>query len=216
MPYHMGTSYECETPSQGLHAMVVQLMASIKGLSDAKNSLEIELTRLKEANVSLVARLNVVEKILEELQQKFADTEKSARSKMSANNHVILKSIIQPLFSQLCRIDCNARKKNCVAALAAVKPLNNQQPFELSSEATQIWHPNWLGKVDDNLNVKFLKESANLEVVLLDGVHWLKGFYSQMNEGNIFKVDANYLKELDQWLKSSDGTPESLGEEDDM
>ncbi|KAI6041001.1 hypothetical protein EDC04DRAFT_2602043 [Pisolithus marmoratus] len=157
-PYHMGTSYECETPSQGLHATVAQLMASIKGLSDTKNNLEIELTRLKEANVSLVARLNVAEKILKELQQKFADTEKSAGSKMSANNHVVLKSIIQPLFSQLCGIDCDASKKNRIAALAAIKPLDNQQPFELSNEATQIWHLNWLSKVDDNLNVKFLKE----------------------------------------------------------
>ncbi|KAI6040804.1 hypothetical protein EDC04DRAFT_2893814 [Pisolithus marmoratus] len=281
---------------------------------------------------------------------------------MSANNHVVLKLIIQPLFSQLCGIDCDASKKNRIAALAAIKPLDNQQPFELSSKATQIWHPNWLGKVDDDLNMKFLKEvadcvynnekmqreqtqirtipdksfspeiimecvktyfqtihkcakelnsadgvlrvkhrqeygrrrghrimvaaarrkaalqyekesghqgaaalvnmdfgsdiltcndeeirdpnesaeeqlresppppkstlfktmvdhrwqSANLEVVLLDRVHWLKGFYSRMNEGDVFEADADYLKELDQWLKSSDGTPESLGEEDDV
>ncbi|KAI6043721.1 hypothetical protein EDC04DRAFT_2890648 [Pisolithus marmoratus] len=80
---------------------------------------------------------------------------------MSVNNHVILKLIIQLLFSQLCGIDCDASKKNCIAALVAVKPLNNQQPFKLSSKATQIWHLNWLGKVDDNLNVKFLKEVAD-------------------------------------------------------
>ncbi|KAI6008961.1 hypothetical protein EDC04DRAFT_2610809 [Pisolithus marmoratus] len=132
-------------------------MANIKGLSDTKSILEIELTRLKETNVSLVAQLDIAEKILEELQQKFADTEKSTVSKMSVNNHVILK----PLFSQLCRIDCDASKKNCVAALVAVKPLDNQQPFELSSKATQIWHLNWLSKVDDDLNVKFLKEVAD-------------------------------------------------------
>ncbi|KAI6028930.1 hypothetical protein EDC04DRAFT_2605667 [Pisolithus marmoratus] len=211
---------------------------------------------------------------------------------MSVNNHVILKlsgrapgavlggpgfnsllqSIIQPLFSQLCGIDCDA----------------SQQPFELSSKAMQIWHLNWLSKVDDDLNMKFLKEvadyksmasdkgatshmkrnwvtreqqlssiwildliflpvmmkkkragthllmqiqdpnrsteeqlherwqSANPQIVLLDGVHWLNGFYSQMNEADIFEADANYLKELDQWLKSLDITPELLGEEDDM
>ncbi|KAI6008960.1 hypothetical protein EDC04DRAFT_2610808 [Pisolithus marmoratus] len=59
-------------------------------------------------------------------------------------------------------------------------------------------------------------QSANPEIVLLDGVQWLNGFYSQMNEGDIFEVDANYLKELDQWLKSSDAAPESSGEEDDI
>ncbi|KAI5989452.1 hypothetical protein EDC04DRAFT_2614329 [Pisolithus marmoratus] len=195
------------------------------------------------------------EKILEELQEKFADTEKSTGSKMSVNNHVILK--------------LSGRAPGAVLG----------GPGFNSLKAMQIWHLNWLSKVDDDLNMKFLKEvadyksmasdkgatshikrnwvtreqqlssiwildliflpvmmknplppkstlfkrmvdhrwqSANPQIVLLNGVHWLNGFYSQMNEADIFEADANYLKELDQWLKSLDVTPELLGEEDDM
>jgi len=36
----------------------------------------------------------------------------------------------------------------------------NKQPFKLSSEEAHIWHPDWCGKVDDDVNAKFIKEVA--------------------------------------------------------
>ncbi|KIN96501.1 hypothetical protein M404DRAFT_33210 [Pisolithus tinctorius Marx 270] len=71
-----------------------------------------------------------------------------------------VKSIIQPLFCQLCGINCSHSKKVCVAALAAVKPLDSGEPLELTTEEVEIWHPNWLGQVDDKLNTKFIEEVA--------------------------------------------------------
>ncbi|KAI6125316.1 hypothetical protein EDD17DRAFT_1881853 [Pisolithus thermaeus] len=159
--YQMGANYESGTPSQGLHATVAQLTASIKALTEVTTILEIQLTTLKEASGSLAARLDVVEKTVGELQEKIVDMQKSTSSKTTVNDHVVLKSIIQPLFCLLCGIDCDANKKNRVAALAAVRPLGNREASELSSDGTQLWHPDWLGKVDDELNAKFIKEIAN-------------------------------------------------------
>jgi len=36
-------------------------------------------------------------------------------------------------------------------------------------------------------------------VNFLDGVDWLKGFYSRLREEDLMKEDAKYLKELDEW-----------------
>ncbi|KAI6034174.1 hypothetical protein BKA83DRAFT_4539007 [Pisolithus microcarpus] len=157
----MGVNYESGTPNQGLHAMVAQLTASIKVLTEANTALEIQLTSLKDESASLAARLDTTEKIVAELRDKLADTQKSTSSKTTVNEHVVLKSIIQPLFCQLCGIDCDANKKNRVAALAAVRPLSTGEVFEVSSDSTQLWHPDWLGKVDDEHNAKFIKEVAN-------------------------------------------------------
>ncbi|KAI6029295.1 hypothetical protein BKA83DRAFT_4489251 [Pisolithus microcarpus] len=157
----MGVNYESGTPNQGLHAMVTQLTASIKVLTEANTALEIQLTSLKDESVSLAARLDTTEKIVAELRDKLADMQKSTSSKTTINEHVVLKSIIQPLFCQLCGIDCDANKKNRVAALAAVRPLSTGEVFEVSSDGTQLWHPDWLGKVDDEHNAKFIKEVAN-------------------------------------------------------
>jgi len=43
--------------------------------------------------------------------------------------------------------------------------------------------------------------NEHLEVVVLDGVDWLEGFHSRLHEGDLFDADADYLMELDQWLK---------------
>ncbi|KAL4070526.1 hypothetical protein J3A83DRAFT_4188545 [Scleroderma citrinum] len=120
---------------QGLHAVVAQLTANVKHLSEVKGT---------------------VEQIIGELQER--GEQKLTTSRMNSNHHAVLKSIIQPLYFQLCGIKCDGTKANHIAALVAVKPLKNRQSFELSTKGLQIWHPNWLGKVDDVLNAKFIKE----------------------------------------------------------
>ncbi|KAL4073656.1 hypothetical protein J3A83DRAFT_4187316 [Scleroderma citrinum] len=120
---------------QGLHTVVAQLMANVKHLSEVKGT---------------------VEQIIGELQER--GEQKLTTSRMNSNHHAVLKSIIQPLYFQLCGIECDGTKANHIAALVAVKPLKNRQSFELSTKGLQIWHPDWLGKVDDVLNAKFIKE----------------------------------------------------------
>ncbi|KAL4067322.1 hypothetical protein V8B97DRAFT_2025152 [Scleroderma yunnanense] len=127
---------------QGLHAVVAQLTANVKHLSEVKDSMQ--------------EQLSTVEQIIGELQER--GEQKLTTSRMNSNHHAVLKSIIQPLYFQLCGIKCDGTKANHIAALVAVKPLKNRQSFELSTKGLQIWHPNWLGKVDDVLNAKFIKE----------------------------------------------------------
>ncbi|KAL4077005.1 hypothetical protein V8B97DRAFT_2021663 [Scleroderma yunnanense] len=103
-------------------------------------------------NNSLALHLESIEETLGELQESVGQ-QKQTLSRMNSNHHAVLKSIIQPLFSQFC-------EKKCTAALAVVKPPRDKQLYELTDEGMQIWHPDWLGKVDDKINVKFIKELA--------------------------------------------------------
>jgi len=75
--------------------------------------------------------------------------------------HISLQSILQPLFCKLCEIECDGTKTDRIVALEAVKPLDNKQPFEVSSNGMEIWHPNWLGDVCDSVNAKFISEVAD-------------------------------------------------------
>ncbi|KAI6143086.1 hypothetical protein BKA82DRAFT_168882 [Pisolithus tinctorius] len=70
------------------------------------------------------------------------------------------ESILQPLFCQLCRIDCDGKKQNRVAALTTIRPLDNKQAVKETNEGVQIWHPHWLGNVDDEVNARFIREVA--------------------------------------------------------
>lgn len=124
--------------NQSLHTMVTQLMADIKRLSEVNANLEDE-------NKSIAHRLDIVEEIVAELRNK-------------TTGAINYQSTLQHLFCQLCGVDCDSKKKNRVAALAAVKPLENREAHELSSEGVRIWHPDWLGNVDDDVNAKFIKE----------------------------------------------------------
>ncbi|KAI6142933.1 hypothetical protein BKA82DRAFT_36016 [Pisolithus tinctorius] len=149
--------YERE-PMHSLQATVVQIMVDIRNLTEGKMNLEEELTRLKEDNKTVTSRLDALEQSFAELREKGEVALKQASSRTSSNDHTAVKSIIQPLFCQLCGIDCSRSKKVRVVALAAVKPLDSGEPLELTAEGVEIWHPNWLGQVDDKLNAKFIEE----------------------------------------------------------
>ncbi|KIO00296.1 hypothetical protein M404DRAFT_29675 [Pisolithus tinctorius Marx 270] len=304
--------------------MVAQLTANLKCLSEANTNLEDKLTNIREENKSIVSRLNDVEEVLAELQSKVIGHK--GATKTCSNNHVALKSILQPLFCQLCRIDCDGKKQNRVAALTTIRPLDNKQAVKETNEGVQIWHPHWLGNVDDEVNARFIREvtecafnneksqreqtkmnsipdtsftlpiileakelhsdqgtrkfearlehsrqrarritaalqyeketgnkgaealidtdlgsdiitcnenevfdiapkhmnrgpplskttifkpmvderwyKENADMPVIEGIDWLKGFYSHLNEGDLFEADAIYLKELDEYLKT--------------
>ncbi|KAL4075660.1 hypothetical protein J3A83DRAFT_4369885 [Scleroderma citrinum] len=272
------------------------LGANIKHLSEAKTSMEEELTHIKGENNSLALCLESINETLGELQESIGQ-QKQTPSRTNSNHHAVLKSIIQLLFSQFCGVDCDGTRKKCTVALAVVKPLGDKQLYKLTDKGMQIWHPDWLDKVDDEINMKFIKELAkcafnnekvlytyvtflhwlslhamkqqqdandepdlrqvgqepqhkqcrttkklhkcvfnigpkhlshylpqakamvfkamvddrwydeHLDMVVHEGINWLKGFYSHINTEDLFEADMTYLKELDDWLKT-----ETLGQ----
>ncbi|KAI6146877.1 hypothetical protein BKA82DRAFT_30561 [Pisolithus tinctorius] len=56
--------------------------------------------------------------------------------------------------------------------------------------------------------------TKNLDMEVVEGVDWLKGFYLMLRQGEIFDTDATYLKELKEWLEA--GMCTSSESEDDM
>ena len=73
--------------------------------------------------------------------------------------HINLQSILQPLFCKLCGIERDGTKTDHIGALDGVKPLDNNQPFEvLGNGGAEIWHPNWLSDVCNSVNAKFINE----------------------------------------------------------
>jgi hypothetical protein len=69
--------------------------------------------------------------------------------------------IIHPYFFELCDIDPCLSKSKRIKLLGAVKPLANGEPHEAVS-TKKVWHPNWLGNVDDDVNALYIKEIVNL------------------------------------------------------
>ncbi|KAL4070064.1 hypothetical protein V8B97DRAFT_2024378 [Scleroderma yunnanense] len=135
------SGYDHKPNTQGLNVVIVQLTANIKHLSEAKTSMEEELTCIKGENNSLALHLESIEETLGELQESIGQ-QKQTSSRTNSNHHAVLKSIIQLLFSQF-------------------------------YEGTWIWHPDWLSKVNDEINMKFIKElvkcAFNNEKVLYNG-----------------------------------------------
>lgn len=60
------------------------------------------------------------------------------------------------------------KKNERVLALGTIKPLPNGEPFEVTDDNKRVWHPNWLGKVDDDNN-KNLKPEIDDDVGRLEG-----------------------------------------------
>ncbi|KAL4078352.1 hypothetical protein V8B97DRAFT_1914944 [Scleroderma yunnanense] len=98
---------------------------------------------------------------MEEFVSKLEERVDIKPAKTRLNDHLTLKSILHPLFCKLCGIECDGTKTDCIVALNAVRPLDNKQPFEVSSDGMEIWHPNWLGDVCDNVNAKFINKVAD-------------------------------------------------------
>ncbi|KAF9229099.1 hypothetical protein BS17DRAFT_688667, partial [Gyrodon lividus] len=64
-------------------------------------------------------------------------------------------------FCDFCSIDWAMAKKKHIRILALnVKKLDNNMPFEMIEDNRKVWHPNWLGKVNDDVNAKFIQELA--------------------------------------------------------
>lgn len=54
----------------------------------------------------------------------------------------------------------------------------------------------------------------NPEMVLVEGIDWLKGFYSRLGRKDLFEADTLYLQELDEYLKI--GTSDQSSDEENL
>ncbi|KIJ15290.1 hypothetical protein PAXINDRAFT_11828 [Paxillus involutus ATCC 200175] len=115
------------------------------------------INELKESNENITSQLNAQAAALEALEKQ--PSKKKQASKGGSNEHAASKPIIHPLFCDLCGIDRAASKKTRVRLLAlSVKKLEDGALYEALEDGREVWHPDWLGKVDDDINAKFIAE----------------------------------------------------------
>jgi len=55
----------------------------------------------------------------------------------------------------MCGLEVTGSKTTCTNQLCAVEPLE-EGVFECIGDR-DIWHPNWVGKIDDDVNAQFIK-----------------------------------------------------------
>ncbi|KAG2066278.1 hypothetical protein BDR04DRAFT_1121307 [Suillus decipiens] len=117
-------------------------------------------------NKTLMEQLRVTQDIVESLKtdflefsSKFGSESKSSKkttTKNLSNEHSKLKPIIHPLFADLCGIDSALSHRKHAELLCAIKPLENDEACR-EVDGNEIWHPNWMGKIDDDVNARFIK-----------------------------------------------------------
>ncbi|KAF8834358.1 hypothetical protein BDN67DRAFT_1016593 [Paxillus ammoniavirescens] len=150
-------------PSQdsplGLHAMVLQILAEVRGVNERMKQQEGVITDLQRANEELTVQVRSHQESLDLLQKQLV--KKKTNVKGGLNDHPALKPIIHPLFSELCGLDVVAKKQHAQLLAETIQRLPNDEPYETNEAGRQIWHPNWLGNVDDELNARFIKEIAD-------------------------------------------------------
>jgi hypothetical protein len=64
------------------------------------------------------------------------------------------------MFGELCGLDMSSIPKCKLSSVLAntIQPLPDGKPYKVAVDGRQIWHPNFLGHVDDELNTKFISE----------------------------------------------------------
>jgi hypothetical protein len=65
------------------------------------------------------------------------------------------------MFYEMCGIDQGRSKANILTELYEIKPLESGKPFELEEDGTRVWHPNWGGTLDMDVNAAFVKAVAD-------------------------------------------------------
>ncbi|KAL4073654.1 hypothetical protein J3A83DRAFT_4370952 [Scleroderma citrinum] len=120
----------------GLHTMVQQILA-------------------EESNNQLTEKCKAMEKELEGIK---TDNRKGKGPKEGSNDHAALKPFVHPMFCDLCGVECTMPKPKRIQALANLLRLENGELYEILEDGCKIWHLNWLGPVDEEINTKFIKE----------------------------------------------------------
>ncbi|KIK79288.1 hypothetical protein PAXRUDRAFT_285169 [Paxillus rubicundulus Ve08.2h10] len=184
-PYHhrSSSSFDCDPSLDsplGLNAMVTRVLAEVRSLHSKMGKQEEVINELRSASDSLASELKANRDAIEAIQKQTSTSSMAKeKAKGGSNDHPALKvssgfmikqrsvllreikPIIHPLFCDFCGIDRATAKKKRVRILALnVKKLEDNTPFEIVEGGRKIWHPDWLGKVDDDLNAQFIHELA--------------------------------------------------------
>lgn len=64
------------------------------------------------------------------------------------------------MFGELCGLDMSTVPKRKLSKVLAdkIRPSSDGAPYMTETDGRQIWHPNFLGHVDDEVNLKFICE----------------------------------------------------------
>ncbi|KAG6369937.1 hypothetical protein JVT61DRAFT_13322 [Boletus reticuloceps] len=145
-----------DSPSS-LHPPASENGSSIHQLTQRINTQNQNIEDLKNANKMLTSRVDALEETLEQLK---SQSTKPKKTKEGSNNHLALKPFVHPMFGELCRINISSIPKRKLSSILAntVHPLPDGKPYKTAVDGRQIWHPNFLGHVDNELNTKIISE----------------------------------------------------------
>ncbi|KAG2119426.1 hypothetical protein DEU56DRAFT_760943 [Suillus clintonianus] len=86
---------------------------------------------------------------------------KKVAARNISNDHPKLKSIIHPMFADLCNISRSLSKSARAKLLNTVKPLESGEAYK-EVDMKKIWYPNWKGKIEEGVNAVFIQEVVDL------------------------------------------------------
>ncbi|KAG2053456.1 hypothetical protein BDR06DRAFT_972254 [Suillus hirtellus] len=122
------------------------------------------VNKLYKQNWMVSEKLTALEKFLLELQAALAEVQqppqemqKKKNVRNAVNEHPMLKTLIHPLFFELCHVNKTLKKSVHIKLLCEVEPLVTGKPYELCDQK-QVWHPDWKGHVDDTVNAAYIQE----------------------------------------------------------
>ncbi|KAG1742876.1 hypothetical protein EDB19DRAFT_1966398 [Suillus lakei] len=123
-----------------------------------------EMHNLYERSQITSEKLTTLETFSLDLQAAIAQLQRQQEPEKKPNQTLVnkypeLKSLIHPLFFEFCCINQALKRADRIKLLCEVEPLETGEPFELC-EQKQVWHPNWKGHIDDEINAVFIQEIA--------------------------------------------------------
>ncbi|KAG1753660.1 uncharacterized protein EDB91DRAFT_1242638 [Suillus paluster] len=216
MGHHSSTPHNnLDTPIDysSLNSTVARLVSEVQNLKDVTQNLLFSNNELRQSNDSLKARIQVYEEAIEEFLKTNRNKKKVGNRNVS-NSHAALKPIIHPYFFELCNIDPCLSKSKCIKLLGAVKPLGNGEPHEMVSTKI-IWHPNWLGNVDDDVNALYINEIVNLvwenEKVTKSCRQAASAYETQSgNKGAVAMIDTDFASDILSYDSEEDLSADTL------
>ncbi|KAG1727356.1 uncharacterized protein EDB91DRAFT_1086434 [Suillus paluster] len=165
-PYQHG-SHMHDEQLQNLNTMVVKLVLVVAKLEESNQQTLLVNAQCSVADEALTSDVKTLthqfQTMQTELSQLTMKSHKKSTGKDISNDHPALK------------------------ALGAIKPLDSGEPYKRSKSTDKvIWHPNWMGQVDESVNAKFIKEVV--ECVYNDEKHCCESLHAK---GEIPDEDFN-------------------------
>ncbi|KAG1722491.1 uncharacterized protein EDB91DRAFT_1256047 [Suillus paluster] len=121
---------------------MVQIVSQMQYLMENSNQPTGQNMIVNDCLKKVLERLDVVEKMAE-MEQMNKGKSLDTMGKNISNMHPVLKTIIHPIFFQLCSVEVSLNK--------AI------EPCEQKEDGPKVWYLNWLGKIDLKVNAPFIQ-----------------------------------------------------------